>query len=51
MENLSFFADVFGVRGRERKERIDQLLHFARLTEFRKRLQKRRCTEHATRGT
>jgi len=37
MENLSFFADVFGVRGRERKERIDQLLQFARLTEFRRR--------------
>ncbi len=37
LENLSFFADVFGVRGRERQERIDQLLHFARLTEFRQR--------------
>ncbi|MGQ9489594.1 MAG: ABC transporter ATP-binding protein [Anaerolineae bacterium] len=33
-ENLSFFADVFGVRGRERRERIDRLLGFARLTEF-----------------
>jgi ABC-2 type transport system ATP-binding protein len=33
-ENLDFFADIFGVRGRERKERIAQLLHFARLTEF-----------------
>ena len=33
-ENLDFFADVFGVRGRERRERIDQLLRFARLTEF-----------------
>jgi ABC-2 type transport system ATP-binding protein len=33
-ENLDFFADVFGVRGQERKERIAQLLHFARLTEF-----------------
>ena len=33
-ENLNFFADVFGVGGRERKERIVQLLRFARLTEF-----------------
>jgi ABC-2 type transport system ATP-binding protein len=33
-ENLSFFADIFGVRGGERKERIAQLLRFARLTEF-----------------
>jgi ABC-2 type transport system ATP-binding protein len=33
-ENLDFFADIFGVRGRERQERIAQLLHFARLTEF-----------------
>lgn len=34
VENLNFFADVFGVRGRERRERIDRLLGFARLTEF-----------------
>jgi ABC-2 type transport system ATP-binding protein len=33
-ENLDFFADIFSVRGRERKERIAQLLQFARLTEF-----------------
>jgi ABC-2 type transport system ATP-binding protein len=33
-ENLAFFADIFSVRGRERKERIGQLLHFARLSEF-----------------
>ncbi len=33
-ENLNFFADVFGVRGRERRERIDRLLGFARLAEF-----------------
>ena len=33
-ENLDFFADVFGVRGRERKDRIAELLRFARLTEF-----------------
>lgn len=37
LENLSFFADIFGVRGRERQERIDRLLQFARLTEFRSR--------------
>jgi ABC-2 type transport system ATP-binding protein len=36
-ENLDFFADVFGVRGHERKERITQLLRFARLTEFTRR--------------
>jgi ABC-2 type transport system ATP-binding protein len=36
-ENLDFFADIFSVRGRERKERIAQLLQFARLTEFTKR--------------
>ncbi len=33
-ENLDFFADIFGVRGRQRKERITQLLRFARLVEF-----------------
>jgi ABC-2 type transport system ATP-binding protein len=33
-ENLDFFADIFGVRGRKRQERIAQLLRFARLTEF-----------------
>jgi ABC-2 type transport system ATP-binding protein len=36
-ENLDFFADVFQVRGRERKERKERLLRFARLTQFRKR--------------
>jgi ABC-2 type transport system ATP-binding protein len=36
-ENLDFFADVFQVRGQERRERKERLLHFARLTEFRKR--------------
>lgn len=34
LENLAFFADIFGVRGRERKDRIDRLLAFARLAEF-----------------
>lgn len=36
-ENLNFFADVFDVRGVTRRERIDRLLGFARLTEFTKR--------------
>jgi ABC-2 type transport system ATP-binding protein len=36
-ENLNFFADVFEVRGAERIERIERLLNFARLTEFRDR--------------
>ncbi len=33
-ENINFFADVFGVRGKVRQERIKQLLDFARLSEF-----------------
>jgi len=37
MENLNFFADIFGVSGQVRRERIDQLLGFARLTEFKDR--------------
>ncbi len=37
VENLDFFADVFQVRGRERRERKERLLRFARLTDFRKR--------------
>jgi ABC-2 type transport system ATP-binding protein len=36
-ENLNFFADVFEVTGTVRRERIERLLHFARLTEFRNR--------------
>ena len=36
-ENLNFFADVFEMAGTERKERIERLLKFARLTEFRDR--------------
>jgi len=36
-ENLNFFADVFEVRGAERAERIERLLNFARLAEFRDR--------------
>jgi ABC-2 type transport system ATP-binding protein len=37
LENLTFFADVFQVRRREREERIARLLGFARLTEFKGR--------------
>jgi ABC-2 type transport system ATP-binding protein len=37
VENLDFFADVFQVRGRVRRERKERLLQFARLTDFRKR--------------
>jgi ABC-2 type transport system ATP-binding protein len=37
VENLSFFADVFQVRGSVRRERKERLLRFAGLTEFRKR--------------
>ena len=36
-ENLDFFADVFQVRGRVRRERKERLLQFAQLTEFRTR--------------
>ncbi len=34
VENLNFFADLFNVRGMRRRDRIEQLLAFARLTEF-----------------
>jgi ABC-2 type transport system ATP-binding protein len=37
MENLNFFADIFAVSGKVRRERIAQLLAFARLTEFKDR--------------
>lgn len=36
-ENLNFFCDVFEVTGAERQARIERLLDFARLTEFRNR--------------
>jgi ABC-2 type transport system ATP-binding protein len=36
-ENIEFYADIFGVRGREREEQIKRLLHFARLEEFQQR--------------
>jgi ABC-2 type transport system ATP-binding protein len=37
MENIDFFADVFGLKGQERRERIERLLSFARLTAFTQR--------------
>ena len=37
LENLVFFADIFGVGREEREERIPRLLDFARLTEFKGR--------------
>jgi ABC-2 type transport system ATP-binding protein len=37
MENLVFFAELFGVRKRERESRIEQLLSFSRLGPFVKR--------------
>ena len=36
-ENLNFFADVFEVTGDVRRERIERLLEFARLTRFKGR--------------
>jgi len=36
-ENLNFFADVFEMTGQERQDRIQRLLDFARLNEFRDR--------------
>jgi len=37
IENLNFFADIFAVSGEVRRDRISQLLAFARLTEFKDR--------------
>jgi ABC-2 type transport system ATP-binding protein len=34
LENINFFADVYGVRGKQRRHRTEKLLEFARLTEF-----------------
>lgn len=36
-ENLNFFADLFEVTGAERRERINRLLEFARLIQFKDR--------------
>lgn len=37
-ENLDFYADLYGVRRSERRERMDRLYAFSRLGEFRNRL-------------
>jgi ABC-2 type transport system ATP-binding protein len=37
LENLAFFADIFDVRGQRRQARIQELLEFARLTDFTER--------------
>ncbi len=37
IENLNFFADLYGSPRSERKERIERLLHFARLNDFQTR--------------
>ncbi|HIE38020.1 MAG TPA: ABC transporter ATP-binding protein [Anaerolineales bacterium] len=37
LENLIFFADIFGVERGEREKRIARLLEFARMTKFKKR--------------
>ncbi len=36
-ENLLFFADIYGVNGKERREGISKLLEFSRLDTFQKR--------------
>ena len=37
LENLEFFADIFNLTAEEQRNRIDRLLDFARLNEFRRR--------------
>jgi ABC-2 type transport system ATP-binding protein len=38
MENIDFYADIYGVARRGRAERVDRLLAFGNLTPFKKRL-------------
>ena len=38
MENIQFYADIYGVPKKERIEKIDRLLGFSNLTPFKKRL-------------
>ena len=37
VENLAFFADIYGVTGKQRAQRMERLLQFAQLTEFKSR--------------
>jgi ABC-2 type transport system ATP-binding protein len=38
MENIAFYADIYGVPRRGREEKVERLLAFSNLTPFRKRL-------------
>jgi ABC-2 type transport system ATP-binding protein len=38
VENMNFYADLYGVKRRERQAKIDRLLAFSNLTPFKKRL-------------
>ncbi|GAN33516.1 MAG: ABC transporter ATP-binding protein [Candidatus Brocadia sp. AMX2] len=38
LENINFYADIYGVPRKDRGEKIDRLLAFSNLTPFRKRL-------------
>jgi len=38
MENINFYADIYGVSKKERKESIERLLQFTNLSSFKKRL-------------
>ena len=38
LENINFYADIYGVPRKDRVEKIDRLLAFSNLTPFRKRL-------------
>lgn len=38
LENIDFYADIYGIGKKERKERIERLLAFSNLTPFRQRL-------------
>ena len=38
MENLDFYADLYGVPRRERRERVERLFHFSNLGPFKDRL-------------
>jgi ABC-2 type transport system ATP-binding protein len=38
IENIDFYADIYGVPRKGREEKIDQLLSFSNLTPFKNRL-------------